>query len=311
MFKGCEQKLITLGSTADSTRRRKQGELMKMKLALFAAIAVTATGVTAGPAQANPVTSSGNAVIQSAHKGYDDDPHLQLSPAEEAGEAAKFASAEALLARPDPKPGTLPSVCPISDPCGPPPTSYSLGGRQQPQQTSYWCGPAAVSEALAHQSVSLSQTNTATQLKTNTTGTAWSGVYVSTSPSTGYAVADLLNNRLASQGVKYYSIAVGSPTGTDISNLATRVRSDIYWGVPLVNDAWETANSAYHLVGHPTDRTIYHWFTTYAYSSSGSVITYEDSAKSSYVSWGAGVPAYSSLSATAIAHIVGGRGYVW
>lgn len=88
---------------------------------------------------------------------------------------------------------------------------------------------------------------------------------------------------------------------------------DIYaLGVPLIGDAWETPYSDYHLVGHPTDRTIFHWFETRGYQKSGASTMYEDSvhnAKS--VSWYASVPAYSILPSSWIVSIVAGRGYVW
>jgi hypothetical protein len=280
---------------------------MKMKLALLAVVAIAMTAMPAVPAQAHPVTSGGSSASVSDNKGTDSDPHLKISLAETKGETAKFARATAAAA---PR-GVVPMTCLPYPECAPPPVSHSLGGRQQPQQNGYWCGPAAVSEALSHRGISLSQASTASQLKTNTSGTAWSGVYVSTSPSTGYPVADVLNNRTP-VGVHYYTVPVGTVTSTIISDLQRRVAYDVWVGDALVNDAWETPTSAYHLVGHPKTSTIFHWFTTYAYSSSGAVISYEDSASGGAgVSFAASVPKYSSLSSTAIAHIVGGRGYVW
>ena len=188
---------------------------MKMKFALLAAVATVLTAVPAVPAQADGVSGNGTSGSISDYKGFDSESQAQLSPSEAKGEAAKFARAKAGLPMRDPKQGSGPVyVCPISDPCGPPPWAYSLGGRQQAQRNAVWCGPAAVSEALAHQGVTLTQENAVTQLKTDSTGTAWYGPIVATTPHTGYPVADVLNNRLASQGVKYYSIAVGSPTST-------------------------------------------------------------------------------------------------
>ena len=83
-------------------------------------------------------------------------------------------------------------------------------------------------------------------------------------------------------------------------------------GTPLVGDAWETRSSDYHLVGHPTDRTIFHWFEIRGYQNSGGSTMYEDSVhNATSVSWYAGVPAYSTLPSRQIVFIVSGRGYVW
>ena len=78
------------------------------------------------------------------------------------------------------------------------PSSASLVANQAPQATSYYCGPAAVHEALGALGVSLSQSAAATALHTTTNGTAWSGG--GTSPS-GYPIPDVLNRY---QSKNYY-----------------------------------------------------------------------------------------------------------
>jgi hypothetical protein len=84
-------------------------------------------------------------------------------------------------------------------------------------------------------------------------------------------------------------------------------------GAPLIGDAYEVAGGAYHLVGHPDNRTIFHWFDIRGYTNSGAYTMYEDSVHGAddVIGWAGGVPAYSTLSSTAIVAIVGGRGYVW
>lgn len=286
---------------------------MKMKFALLAVVVTAVTAVPAVPAQADAVTSGGSSgsASQSEFKPFDRESQMRLSPAEAKVEAAKDAKVKAAFALRDPKGGVVPNVCAPYPECAPPAASHSLGGRQQAQAGAkplvtgkYYCGPAAVSEALSHEFVTLSQDSAASQLGTTSAGTGWS------TASTG-PVQSTLNNNLGSSAPTYIASTVGSATSAEISSLASRTAYDIWNGEPVVNDAYEVATSAYHLVGHPHDRTIMHWFTTYAYSSTGAVINYEDSASSPYVSWGASVPKYSALSATAIAHIVGGRGYVW
>jgi hypothetical protein len=84
----------------------------------------------------------------------------------------------------------------------------------------------------------------------------------------------------------------------------------------VIGDAWTTPASEFRLVGHPPNSTIFHWFDIYGYRiSSGTTYTnYEDSVHgvpTYIISWAGSVPAYSELASHQIAHIVGGRGYVW
>jgi len=153
------------------------------------------------------------------------------------------------------------------------PGSASLAANQTPQATSYYCGPAAVHEALGAVGVSLSQSAAAAALHTSSEGTAWSGG--GTSPS-GYPVPDVLNRY---QGRNFYvPQSVSSPTSSAISTYESDLEADIYSvRAPLVGDAWETRYSTYHLSGHPADRTIFHWFEIRGYQSYGASTMYEDS----------------------------------
>ena len=189
------------------------------------------------------------------------------------------------------------------------PVSAHIAANQTSQSKNYSCGPAAVHEALGALGVSLTQTAAATALHTTTGGTAWSGA--GTKPS-GYPVPDVLN---ADQSRNHYvPQSVPAPsTSKAVSTYAKDLVNDIAGAhAPLLGDAWETSTSAHHLVGHPTDRTILHWFEIRGYDSSGATTLYEDSVHgATSVSWYAGVPAYSALPSSWIVSIVGGRGYVW
>jgi hypothetical protein len=188
------------------------------------------------------------------------------------------------------------------------PSSAHVAANQTPQSKNYFCGPAAVHEALDALGVSLTQTAAAAALRTTSAGTAWSGG--GTKPS-GYPVPDVLNGF---QNQNYYvPQSVGSPTAKAISTYEKDLVTNIAGlHVPLIGDAWETSTSDHHLVGHPTDRTILHWFEIRGYDDSGATTLYEDSVHgATSVSWYAGVPPYSSLPSSWIISIVGGRGYVW
>jgi hypothetical protein len=187
------------------------------------------------------------------------------------------------------------------------PSSASLTANQTPQSTSYYCGPAAVHEALGAVGVSLSQSAAASALHTTTSGTAWSGG--GTSPS-GYPVPDVLNAR---QSQNYY---VPQPVSSATSNAISTYENDLKMDIsairaPLIGDAWEVPGG-YHLVGHPGNQQIFHWFEIRGYYGSGASTLYEDSVHgASSIGWAAGVPAYSNLPSSQIVSIVSGRGYVW
>jgi hypothetical protein len=240
---------------------------------------------------------------------HDTDPHLALT-AEQVEMTAEKRAAEALSATPLVAPVAVPAA-ECGDSCGGNgdyPPSASLAANQTPQATSYYCGPAAVHEALDALGVSLSQSAAAAALHTTTGGTAWSGG--GTSPS-GYPVPDVLNRY--ENRVYYVPQPVSSPTSKAIGTYENDLEMDIAaLRAPLVGDAWETQYSTYHLVGHPTDRTIYHWFEIRGYQSSGASTMYEDSVHgSSSIGWSASVPAYSTLPSNQISSIVSGRGYIW
>jgi hypothetical protein len=255
--------------------------------------------VSAGLAQAD------DTAWKAAH---DTDPHVALTPAQRAVTAAKRAAegtTRALIA--------APIVVPWSE-CGAGcggngsyPPSASLPANQIAQITSYYCGPAAVHEALGVLGVSLSQSAAATALNTTTNGTAWSGG--GTSPS-GYPVPDVLNNH--ENRNQYVPQPVSAANATTISRYENDLKMDIVaLGVPLLGDAWEVPGG-YHLVGHPGTLQIFHWFEIRGYQNSGASTMYEDSVHgASSIGWSPSVPAYSTLASSTIVSIVSGRGYIW
>lgn len=185
------------------------------------------------------------------------------------------------------------------------PVALSLKGTQQPQQTNYYCGPATVSEMLRQVGVKVSQSQAARQLKTTTGGTDWSD-------SSGFPVPNTLN---ADQQRNSY-VAVGlpwAPTNAQIRTYENDLVTDInrLGGSPLAGNAYEVPGGP-HLVGHPENQEIAHWFDIRGYSNSGATTEYEDSVHgASSIGWSAAVPAYSALSSVTIVNILGARGYDW
>jgi len=167
-----------------------------------------------------------------------------------------------------------------------------------------------VHEALGQLHHRFSQQRLAPELGTTTAGTAWSGGPT----STGHPVPDVLN--MHHKSFYYVPVAVsGSPSSQEVETYKARLTGDIWLAdAPVVGDAWTTPKSTFWLVGHPHNATIFHWFDIYGYRIAGGTTytKYEDSIHDALsVGWRNAVPAYSELPSHQIAHIVGGRGYVW
>jgi len=180
---------------------------------------------------------------------------------------------------------------------------FALAQDQNPQKTSYWCGPASVNEALGQMGRWFTQAQLASELGTTTDGTGW--LNGSSGP-----VPRVMNSH---QSRNYYvgTPVPGSPSSSDIEYFKLGLVTNIgIVGAPLIGDAYEVPGGP-HLVGHPNS-TIFHWFDIYGYTNSGAYTMYEDSVHDAPgIGWAGNVPAYSTLPSSTIAQIVGGRGYVW
>jgi hypothetical protein len=189
---------------------------------------------------------------------------------------------------------------------------HTIGSQYQGQWNSYYCGPAAVAEAFVIKPGRfgvVDQGAAAWLMRTDTNGTAWSGVnaYVPAPYGTGYPVRDVLNYEIGTswylpQAVAYNATA--SDKATYISNLAFDI--DNYW--PIAGDAWEVYGSPNRLWGHPLYQTIFHWFTISGYQDYASTTNYMDSATTV---WSAVHGWNTGFSSNTLVVIVGGRGYIW
>ena len=112
----------------------------------------------------------------------------------------------------------------------------------------------------------------------------------------------------------YVAVALPwSPTNAQVRAYENDLVTDINHngGAPLAGNAYEVPGGP-HLVGHPVNQEISHWFDIRGYQNSGATTEYEDSVHgASSIGWSAAVPAYSALSSATIVNILGARGYVW
>lgn len=185
------------------------------------------------------------------------------------------------------------------------PAGRDLRATQQPQLTGYFCGPATVSEMLAQMGKRVSQRQAAAELGTTTSGTGWSDL--DSDPVPAVLNENQRRNDYQAVGLPW------APTRPQLRAYERDLVTDINYrgGVPLAGDAYEVPGGP-HLVGHPLNQTIYHWFDIRGYQEYGSLTDYEDSVhNASSIGWAATVPGYSSLPSATIVTIVGARGYDW
>ncbi|MFG2117352.1 hypothetical protein ACGFRB_32735 [Streptomyces sp. NPDC048718] len=195
-------------------------------------------------------------------------------------------------------------------------TGYKTsGGIQQPQQTSYWCGPAAfVAVQSAHDGVGgRSQQDAATLLKTSTAGTAWYGIDIDVPGPTGYPMADALNYRLPGAGYVPNALPY-TPTAADKTAFRQHIVHNTDNDYAIAGNAWEVPGGP-HLVGHPNIE-IFHWVAIDGYDTDTAAadVSYLDpvgGVSTSVVSWAGSVPKSAHISSDTLTTIMGGRGYIW
>lgn len=172
---------------------------------------------------------------------------------------------------------------------------------QQGQQTWYWCGPATVSEIA----ITVPGPSWVDQ------GTAAS--YMGTNSNTGTSISAMVSalNYYVGQvdyGWNFYGF-VGmdySPTDVQRSAFLSDLQYDVSVNSPIAGDAWEVAWGP-HLIGHPQDQTIFHYFEIGGWDTNTSQVYYADSATTSWNT----VPPYSWEDTYTVETILGGRGYIW
>lgn len=80
------------------------------------------------------------------------------------------------------------------------------------------------------------------------------------------------------RGVNWY-VQVHAPSGSLLKSVAAQSIGGN--GMPFSGDTVEFGGGA-HYNGHPASRTIGHWIAAYAYSGSGSTISWADSSTTVY-----------------------------
>lgn len=178
-------------------------------------------------------------------------------------------------------------------------SNYITDLYQQPQQNSYYCGPATASSIIRAKmnSTGYSQSTVAGRLHCTTDGTPW---YDGT-----YPMMSTLNYYCNTGWYEVYGTSVSA------ADVKYNVVYDIDRDYGIAANAWQVPGGP-HLTGHPSNQTIFHWVAVDGYEGNGNSIHYADSvAGASSISWSASVPQYSSINYTTFATIMDGRGFIW
>ncbi len=178
---------------------------------------------------------------------------------------------------------------------------------QYGQDTGWFCGPATVAEMSATvpgpSAYNLNQYAVASYMGTTTSGTGEGqevgglNYYVG-QPDMGYAFYSFVD-------MNY------TPTSAQDNTFVKNLEWDVTLGTPIAGDAWEVGGSypgEYpHLVGHPYNQTIFHFFEIGGYNLNNGDLYYADSANTVWST----VPPYSWYPISTVETILGGRGYIW
>jgi hypothetical protein len=120
---------------------------------------------------------------------------------------------------------------------------------------------------------------------------------------TDWARADWTRGVNRWRGVNWY-VQVHAPSASLLKAVAAQSIGGN--GMPFSADTVEFANGA-HYNGHPTSRTIGHWISAYAYTSSGATISWADSSTSVYST----ASRYFSYSASSFATFLQSNGIAY
>ncbi|MFF0723285.1 hypothetical protein [Streptomyces sp. NPDC004134] len=190
----------------------------------------------------------------------------------------------------------------------------SSGAVQQSQINSYYCGPATlvITQSARDEVGNRSQTQAGSELRTNSSGTAWYGINANVPNPTGYPIPDVLNHRLPGAGYVPKALPY-TPSATDKANFRDHIVHNTSGDYAIAGNAWEVVGGP-HLVGHP-NREIFHWVSIDGHSDDGArTVQYRDpvgGVPTSVISWAGSVPRTATISSDTITTIMGGRGYVW
>ncbi len=186
--------------------------------------------------------------------------------------------------------------------------SRTLNMTQYPQETSYYCGYAAIQSILARAGISKTQTQIAQESYSTSSSLPW---YISNYSSfSDYPAKVYLKNQTGYNYVPYPMAAAGS-TSIAASDTEYRVvfTVDQYRGLLVAGISYATGNS--HLPDYPS-QSVNHWIAVGGYRSSGSTIEIVDpAANSSAVWWSSYITSHYTVTSSNLSAYASARGIIW
>lgn len=180
---------------------------------------------------------------------------------------------------------------------------------QQGQLFNTWCGPATVSEIAntmknnGRLTDAVTQNTAATSMGTNDDGTSVTNEVAGLNQ---YVAQPIVHSNY------YFMVWVSGsadPTthSAEVNAFINNLDYDLRNGWVIGGDGWESPGD-FHLVGHPANLEIKHWFQVGGYQSYGASTYYSDSATT--MGW-SGVQPFSWYDTGNLIYIFGGFGYAY
>lgn len=188
--------------------------------------------------------------------------------------------------------------------------SKNLAIPQEPQETNYWCGYAAIQSLLAFENILHSQTVIAAAVYSTGSACPW---YLTNGNSTSqFPAAVYLTNEIS--GFSYVPFPYGAaganpPSASDLKSRITGTINSTH-GVLACGTSKASSGNASHLPDYPNSN-IGHWIVVKGYYNYGDNMYIADPAKSSAVSWSGNIQAYYSVLTTKLQAFVAPKGIIW
>ncbi len=187
-------------------------------------------------------------------------------------------------------------------------TSRRLPIYQVPQETTFWCGYAAIKSLLDYGGVDLTQREIAKIVYNVEKPCPW---YISHGDDRSqFPVATNLHKWTGYYYVPIpYGRAGANPIDTNLVESSVIYTINKKYGVLAAGNS--TGKKDYTLPGYPTDENINHWIAIDGYDNNGKTIWIVDPAKSDVIRWSKNIKKYYDIPSTLLRNYVSTRGLIW
>ena len=182
---------------------------------------------------------------------------------------------------------------------------------QYPQETSYYCGPAAAQSILYHKGISCSQTKLAKSLRTTEDeGTGWFLLHGNSKDQ--FPMATTLTNLT---GINYTPAPYGPPGDNPLSlnALKSRIQTALFadHGVAVLGTSKAPSSDESHMPGYP-NRPINHWIVCYGWNVYDEAFIIDPAkADPDIVKWSNSIEAYYKVPGEKLTAFAAAKGIIY